>query len=132
MMLAPQMARAPHNVQKTYFRQAAGTARVASHWAGDPWPQPFDAGKAAPTWLKPTEAALRRQLQALQRDAFPWMLEVTKHAPQRASIPWGQAFQHFFAGTAEYPTCKKKGRHDRLTCTNAPFTITGQTVPLPK
>ena len=77
---------------------------------------------------KPSEAALRRQLNAIKRDAFPWMLEVTKNAPQMAIIHLGQAFKNFFAGTAEYPTFKKKGRHDSFTLTNDQFTVKGQKV----
>ena len=60
------------------------------------------------------------------------MLEVTKNAPQMAIIYWGQAFKNVLAGTAEYPTFKKKGQHDRVTLTNDPFTIQGHTVHIPK
>jgi putative transposase len=132
MMLAHTMALDPNNVQETYFRKAAGTARVAYNRALDQWQQQFDAGKAGPTLPKPTEAALRRQLNALQRDAFPWMLAVTKNAPQMAIMHLGQAFKNFFAGIAEYPTFKTKGRHDSFTLTNDPFTINGQNVHIPK
>ncbi|AUW94436.1 transposase [Sulfobacillus thermotolerans] len=132
MILAHKIALDPNNVQETYFRKAAGTARFAYNWALDQWQQQFDAWKADPTLPKPTEAALRRQLNALKRDAFPWMLEVTKNAPQMAIMHLGQAFKNFFAGIAEYPTFKKKGRHDSFTLTNDPFTVKGQKVHIPK
>lgn len=132
MMRAHKIALDPNNVQKTYFRKAAGTARFAYNWALDQWQQQFDAWKADPTLPKPTEAALRRQLNALKRDAFPWMLEVTKNAPQMAVIHLGQAFKNFFAGTAEYPTFKKKGRHDSFTLTNDQLAIKGSRVHIPK
>jgi putative transposase len=60
------------------------------------------------------------------------MLDVTKNAPQMAIIHLGQAFKHFFAGTAEYPTFKKKGRHDSFTLTNDQFAIKGPQVHIPK
>ncbi len=60
------------------------------------------------------------------------MLEVTKNAPQMAVIHLGQAFKNFFAGSAEYPTFKKKGRHDRFTLTNDQFAIKGRKVHIPK
>ncbi|AUW94971.1 hypothetical protein BXT84_14255 [Sulfobacillus thermotolerans] len=132
MILAHKIALDPNNVQETYFRKAAGTARFAYNGALDQWQQQFDAWKADPTLPKPTEAALRRQLNALKRDAFPWMLEVTKNAPQMAIMHLGQAFKNFFAGIAEYPTFKKKGRHDSFTLTNDPFTVKGQKVHIPK
>lgn len=123
MILAHKSALDPHDGQETYFRKAAGVARFAYNWAWGQWQQQYAAWKGNPTWPKPSEAALRRQLNAIKRDAFPWMLEVTKNAPQMAIIHLGQAFQHFFAGIAEYPAFKKKGRHDRFTLTNDPFTV---------
>jgi putative transposase len=96
------------------------------------WQQQFDAWTADPTLPKPTEAALRRQLNALQRDAFPWMLEVTKNAPPMAILHWGPALQNVLAGIAEYPTFQTKGRHDSFTLPNDPFTIKGQNVHIPK
>ena len=44
---------------------------------------------------KPSDAALRRQLNAMKREQFPWMLEITKNAPQIAIIHLGQAFKNF-------------------------------------
>ncbi len=75
---------------------------------------------------------MRRQLNAIKATQFPWMLEVTKNAPQMAIMHWGQAFKNFFAGTAEHPPFKKKGQHDSFTLTNDPFTVKGNTVHIPK
>jgi len=41
----------------------------------------YAAHKANPELPKPGEAALRRQLNAIKREEFPRMLEVTKNAP---------------------------------------------------
>jgi hypothetical protein len=38
---------------------------------------------------------LRRQLNALKREQFPWMLDV-KNAPQMAIMHLGQAFKNFW------------------------------------
>jgi len=51
----------------------------------------------------------------MKREQYPWMLEVTKNAPQMAIIQLGQAFQNFFAGRARYPQLRRKGVHDRFT-----------------
>jgi len=74
---------------------------------------------------------LRRQLNAIKRKQFPWMLEVTKCAPQMAIIQLGQAFQNFFAGRARYPQFRKKGVHDRFTLTNDQFDIDGSRIRIP-
>jgi len=60
------------------------------------------------------------------------MLDVTKNAVPMAIIHLGQAFKNFFAGIAEYPTFKKKGRHDRFTLTRDQFTVKGPKVHIPK
>ena len=39
MILAHKIALDPNNVQETYFRKAAGTARFAYNWALDQWQQ---------------------------------------------------------------------------------------------
>ncbi len=132
MILGHQIALDPNDVQETYFRKASGTARFAYNWALDQWQQQYDAWTRDPTLPKPSDAALRRQLNALKGDAFPWMLEVTKNAPQMAIMHLGQAFKNFFKGTAEYPTFKKKGRHDNFTLTNDQFAIKGPRVHIPK
>ena len=76
--------------------------------------------------------ALRRQLNGIKGNQFPWMREVTKSAPQMAIIQLGQAFQNFFAGRARYPRFRKKGIHDRFSLTNDQFSVDGLRIHLPK
>ena len=131
MILAHKIALDPNNVQATYFARAAGTARFAYNWALAEWKRPYEAHKADANLPKPSQAALRRQLNSLKREQFPWMLEVTKNAPQMAIIQLGQAFQNFFAGRAKYPQFRKKGVHDRFTLTNDQFSIDGGRIRIP-
>ncbi|CEK18600.1 Probable transposase [Chthonomonas calidirosea] len=70
-------------------------------------------------------------MNAIKREQFPWMLEVTKCAPQMAIIQLGQAFQNFFAGRARYPQFRKKGRDDRFTLTKDPFSLDGCRIRIP-
>ena len=132
MIRAHKIALDPNDVQATYFRKAAGTARFAYNWALAEWQRQYDAGKADPTLPKPSDPALRKPLNASKEDQFPWMLDVTKNAVPMAIIHLGQAFKHVFAGIAEYPTFKKKGRHDSFTLTNDQFTVKGRQVHIPK
>jgi putative transposase len=131
MILAHKIALDPNNVQATYFAKAAGTARFAYNWALAEWKRQYEACQADPTLPKPSQAALRRQLNAIKREQFPWMLEVTKCAPQMAIIQLGDAFKNFFAGRARYPQFRKKGVHDRFTLTNDQFSVKGSRIRIP-
>lgn len=132
MLIAHKIALDPNNVQATYLKKACGVARYAYNWALEQWGKQYEAWKADNTLPKPSEAALRRQLNAIKRERFPWMLEVTKCAPQQAIIQLGQAFQNFFAGRARYPQPRKKGVDDRFTLTNDQFTVEGCRIRIPK
>lgn len=131
MLISHKIELDPNNKQATYFARAAGTARFAYNWALAEWKRQYDEWKADPGKPKPSQASLRRQLNAVKREQFPWMLEVTKNAPQMAIIQLGQAFQNFFAGRARYPRFRKKGVHDRFSVTNDQFHIEGRYIRIP-
>jgi putative transposase len=131
MLIAHRIALDPNNVQATYLARAAGTARFAYNWALAEWKRQHEAWKADNSQPKPSQMALRRQLNAIKREQFPWMLEVTKNAPQMAIIQLGVAFRNFFAGRARYPQFRKKGVHDRFTLTNDQFDIDGCRIRIP-
>jgi putative transposase len=131
MLIAHRIALDPNNVQATYFARASGVARFAYNWALVHWKRQYEAWKSDPSLPKPSQQSLRRQLNAIKREQFPWMLEVTKCAPQMAIIQLGQAFQNFFAGRARYPQFRKKGVHDRFTLTNDQFSIDGCRIRIP-
>ena len=118
MLTAHKIALDPNNVQTTYFTKAAGTARFAFNWALDEWQKQYDEHKADETLPIPSETALRRKFNSIKREQFPWMLEVTKNAPQMAIMQLGTAFRNFFAKRAQYPRFRRKGVHDRFTLTN--------------
>lgn len=131
MIFAHKIALDPNNAQATYLARAAGTARFAYNWALAEWKRQYEAWKTDNTLPKPSQMSLRRQLNAIKREQFPWMLEVTKNAPQMAIIQLGQAFQNFFAGRARYPQFRRKGVHDRFTLTNDQFGIDGSRIRIP-
>ena len=108
-----------NNKQKTYMAKASGCARFAYNWALAEWQKEYAAGK------KPNEAAMRRSLNAVKATEFPWMLEVTKCAPQMAIKDLGKAFQNFFAKRAGYPKFKKKGvfRGGHISSSRGPIQV---------
>ena len=132
MLLAHKIRLAPNNVQATYFAKAAGTARFAYNWALARWQELYQASLADPARPKPNEAALRRELNTIKREQFPWMLEVTKNAPQMAIIQLGQAFDNFFAHRAGYPVFRHKGINDRFSVTNDHFRVEKKRIRIPK
>ena len=132
VLLAHRIRLDPNNVQATCLAQAAGIARFAYNWALEEWQRQYELCKTNPALPKPNERALRRQLNAIKRGTFPWMLEVTKNAPQMAIIQLGQAFKNFFAGLTRYPAFRKKGRDDRFTITNDQFSIQKKRIRIPK
>lgn len=131
MLIAHKIALDPNNVQATYFARAAGTARFAYNWALAEWQRQYEAHKADTTLSKPSQMALRRLLNSIKAEQFPWMLEITKNAPQMAIIQLGVAFKNFFAGRAKYPKFRKKGLHDRFSLTNDQFSIDGSRIHIP-
>ncbi len=131
MLIAHKIALDPNNVQATYFARAAGTARFAYNWALSEWKRQYEAHKVDAKQPKPSQATLRRQLNAIKREQFPWMLEVTKNAPQMAIIQLGDAFKNFFAGRAKYPQYRKKGVNERFTLTNDQFRVDGSRIRIP-
>jgi transposase len=86
MILAHKIALDPNDKQRSYFRRASGTARFAYNWALGEWRRQYQAGE------KPSEVSLRRQLNALKREQYRWMFDVTKCAAQEAVIDLGAAF----------------------------------------
>ena len=124
MIISHKIRLNPNNQQATYFAKAAGTARFAYNWALAEWQTQYAAWKDDNTQPKPSQFSLRKQLNAVKREQFPWMLDVTKNAPQMAIIQLGAGFKNFFAGRAKYPQFKKKGKsRDSFTLTNDQFAI---------
>lgn len=99
---------------------------ITGHYPGGS--RQYEAWKADKSLNKPSQMGLSRQINALKREQFPWMLEVTKCAPQWSIIQLGQAFQNFFAGRARYPQFRKKGVHDRFSLSNDQFSIDGSRI----
>ncbi len=97
--------------EQAYFRKACGVARFAYNWARTEWRRLYEAGE------KPSAYGLVRQLNAVKGGQFPWMLEVTKMAPQYAIHNLGFAFKNFFRRCKNgekpgYPRFKRKGCRD--------------------
>jgi transposase len=127
VVLSHRIALVPSTAQEVLLRQAVGVSRFAYNWALAEWQRQYQAGG------KPGEVALRRQLNALKRQQYPWMLLVPKSVPQQAIKNCGAAFQRFFHKQGRYPKFKKKGVRDSARLDNGPgtFEFAGRRVRLP-
>jgi putative transposase len=128
MILAHKIQLDPNNKQRTYFAKACGTARFAYNWALAKAKEQYEKDKTS----KFKEGELRKELNAIKREQFPWMLEVTKCAPQLA-IKEGlaRAFRNFFSGRAEFPKFHKKGEKDSFSLSNDQFAINNKLIRIP-
>ena len=134
----------PNNQQATYFNKACGVARLSYNWALNEWQKQYQQDKQyrdecqklgltidESKLNKPTQGKLRKQLNAIKRKQFPFMMEVTKCSPQEAIIQLGNAFKRFFKGESNYPQFRKKGKDDRFSLTNDQFKIIGRKIKIP-
>ncbi|OOS19876.1 RNA-guided endonuclease InsQ/TnpB family protein [Moraxella lincolnii] len=134
----------PNNTQATYFKKACGVARFSYNWALSEWKKQYEKDKQYrddclakgiqidETKLhKPSQGKLRKQLNSIKRQQFPFMLEVTKCSPQLAIMQLGDAFKRFFKGESKYPQYRKKGVNDRFSLSNDQFRIDGKRIKIP-
>lgn len=131
MHVAHKIALNPNNKQANYFSRAAGIARFSYNWALAQWGKQYAAWKLDNSLEKPSQMSMRRALNAIKKEAFPWMMEVTKNAPQMAIIQLGAAFNNFFAGRAKYPQFRKKGNNDRFSLSNDQFAVEASRIRIP-
>ena len=116
-----------NNKQATHLAKACGVARVAYNWALNEWGKMYEAGEA------PNEGMLRKKLNSIKKEQFPWMLEVTKCAPQLAiKDDLKSAFTRFFNKQGKYPKKRRKGIRDRFHISNDQFDIKNDNIRIPK
>ena len=131
MLRAHKIRLYPNNVQATYFSKACGVARFAYNWALAEWKRLYELGEPV------NEGILRKRLNAIKREQFPWMLEVTKCAPQLAiKNDLNSAFRNFFRGLEQgksvgYPKFHKKGTNDSFSISNDQFSVKGKSAKIP-
>jgi putative transposase len=127
MLLAHKIALNPNASQRQYFSRAAGTARFAYNWALAEWKRQYSEGG------KPSEVALRKQLNSIKREQFPWMFDVTKCAVQEAIIDLGAAFRSFFEKRGSFPKFKNRDSKPSFCAANAAgsFKADGKRIRLP-
>lgn len=113
----------PNDKQTTGLSRAAGVSRFTYNWGLARWQEQYSEFKAGTRDTAPSQLSLRRELNAMKRDEFPWMLESTKCAPQEALINLGKAFDRFFKKQGRYPKFKKRGMRDSFKLSVGQFSV---------
>lgn len=122
----------PNNRQSTYLARCCGVARFAYNWGLAKWNEQYDAHKSTPDEVaSPNQYNLRKELNAVKHEQFPWMLEVTKYAPQQALINLGRAFEKFFAKNGKHPQFKRKGDRDSFYIGSDQIAVENDMVKIP-
>lgn len=96
----------PNNKQKTYFRKAFGCARLAYNWGLAEWKRRHEAGE------KSSAISLNNAFNAIKKEQYPFVYEVTKFACVQPFINLEKAYKKFFEdlkkGIVSYPQFKRK------------------------
>ena len=121
----------PTKTQSSALSSAAGVARFAYNWALVRWDEQYKAGLVDASLAKPSPGALRRELNAIKRDQFPWMLESTKCAPQEAIIDLGKAYKNFLSGRSGLPTFRRRGSSDFFRLSSGNFLLKWRVIRVP-
>lgn len=110
MLRAHKIRLNPTPEQEQYLRQACGVARFCFNWGLAEWQRQYETGE------KPSAYALKKQLNAIKRQEFLWMYDVSKCAVDTGFRNLDAAFKNFFRrcknGDAKkgYPRFKSKRR----------------------
>ena len=132
MIKAHKIRLHPTPEQANYFARAAGTARFTFNWARAEWQKQYEAGG------KPSALALRTQFNAIKKNQFPWVYDVTKCAVEGAFMDVAAAFKNFFQGRTAgrktgYPQFKTKRRSPQsFYLANDKFTVGDHWIDVPK
>lgn len=112
IILTHKIAISPTDVQEEYLRQSAGAARFAYNWGLAKWKEIHAEEKAKKEagleYSSPTENGIRKLLNAVKAEKYPWMYAVSKCCQQESIRNLGEAFQRFFRKQGGYPKFKKR------------------------
>lgn len=109
----------PNNVQRGHLQQSAGAARFAWNWGLAEWQRQYAEFKDGKREKRPTAYGVRNDFNAIKRQEFPWIMDMSKCVPQEAFTQLGDAYKRSFKKQNRFPKFKKRGK-----CRDS-FKITG-------
>ncbi|GHO78117.1 transposase [Ktedonobacter sp. SOSP1-85] len=130
----------PTPEQVEYLKRACGTRRFMYNWGREQWEKQYQAYKveretvpeAERTLTSPNAMSLKKQFNKIREQEYPWTYDVTKCVVEGAFDDLKKAYDNFFAGRAEYPRYKKKGKsHESFYLSNDKFTLGSHWMSIP-
>lgn len=96
----------PNNKAKTHFKKAFGCSHLAYNFGLAKWQEYYKAG------VKKSHLELKKEFNAIKKEQFPFVYEVSKYTTQQPFLNLNLAFAKFFKdlkqGKISYPKFKKK------------------------
>ena len=105
--MAHKIALDLNNHQRTYMLRATGVARFAYNWALEQWGIQYRAWREDDTLPKPSQFSLRKQLNEIKKESFPWMLEV---CPSTGDHPAWRSLQELLRASCRLSEIQEEGR----------------------
>src|ERR1700692_317873 len=140
MIKAPRIRMNPTPEQVAYLKRACGTRRFIYNWGREQWEKQYQADKEEHETVPkqerkltpPPAFGLKKQLNESREQEYPWTYDVTKCVVEGAFDDLKKAYDNFFAGRAEYPKYKKKGKsHESFYLSNDKFTVGSHWISIP-
>jgi putative transposase len=140
MKTAHKIRMNPTPEQAEYLKRACGTRRFIYNWGREQWEKQYQAYKQEQETLSeeqrvltpPNAFALKKQFNEIREQEYPWTYQVTKCVVEGAFDDLKSAYDNFFAGRADYPRYKKKGKsHESFYLSNDKFTVGSQWIAIP-
>lgn len=91
------------------MRKSCAAARFAYNWGLARWKELRTDGQSVDAYR------LRREFNAIKREQFPWVMEVTKCAPMSSLLFLGAAFQRHSKGLSGFPKFKRPSGRQSYT-----------------
>lgn len=105
------------NKQKTYCKKACGISRLAWNWGVINWKEQYKESKVNENVKRPNGMDLKKKFNAIKKEEFPFINEVTKYACQQPFLNLQKSYNKFFKDLslgikAHKPKLHKKGKKD--------------------
>jgi putative transposase len=140
MKTAHKIRMNPTPDQVEYLKRACGTRRFLYNWGREQWEKQYQAYKLEQETVPeeqrvltpPNAFALKKQFQQIREQDYPWTYQVTKCVVEGAFDDLKSAYDNFFAGRADYPKYKKKGKsHESFYLSNDKFSLGSHWIAIP-
>ena len=140
MKTAHKIRMNPTPEQVEYLKRACGTRRFLYNWGREQWEKQYQAYKQEQETVPeeqrvltpPNAFALKKQFNQLRAHDYPWTCQVTKCVVEGAFDDLRSAYDNFFAGRADCPKYKKRGKsHESFYLSNDKFTLGSHWIAIP-